>query len=343
MASRRRWWARSPRRFGGDGGVSGAGAPARRDRTALGTVIRGLAEADDLGSAALLIAERAAWMLRAEHAVVLRADAGRAVVTASFGAAAPALDSTIAVRGPIAACLRSGRPQEVRSNGRAHAVAPIAVRGHAWGALAADGPAARMGRHAGERLAPFADLVSLAAATHEARTHLASLAGTDPLTGLGNRRTFDGLLEVEAERASRHGDPLSLVLLDIDGFKSVNDRFGHQLGDRVLIEVGRRLVGIARRGEAVSRIGGEEFAWILPRTDAAGSMAAATRALEAVSGAPFEAVGTLTISAGVCELAAAGSPQEMMRLADRMLYRAKAGGRNAVRCLVPDEELAGTG
>ena len=343
MASRRRWWARPPGRFGGDDGVSGTGAPARRDRTALGTAIRGLAEADDLGSAALLIAERAAWMLRAERAVVLRADGDHGLVTASFGAGAHALDSSIAVRGPIAACLRSGRPQEVRSDGRAHAVAPIAVRGDTWGALAADGPAARVGRHAGERLAPFADLVSLAAATHEARTHLASLAGTDPLTGLGNRRTFDGLLEVEAERAGRHGDPLSLVMLDLDGFKSVNDRFGHQLGDRVLIEVGRRLVGIARRGEAVSRIGGEEFAWILPRTDTAGSMAAAARALDAVSGAPFEAVGTLTISAGVCELAAAGSPQEMVRLADRMLYRAKADGRNAARCLVPDEELAGTG
>ena len=322
----------------------GPGAPARRDRTALGTAIRGLAEADDLGSAAVLIAERAAWMLRAEHAVVLRADEdGGGLVTATFGDGAPPMDSTIALRGPIAACLRSGRPQEVRADGRAFAVAPVTVGGHTWGAVAADGLAARVGRHAGERLAPFADLVSLAAATHEARTHLASLAGTDPLTGLGNRRTFDGLLEVEAERADRHGDPLSLVMLDIDGFKSVNDRFGHQLGDRVLIEVGRRLVGIARRGEAVSRIGGEEFAWILPRTDAAGSMVAAARALDAISGAPFEAVGTLTISAGVCELAAAGSPEEMVRLADRMLYRAKAGGRNAVRCLVPDEELAGTG
>ena len=67
--------------------------------------------------------------------------------------------------------------------------------------MQASGPASRMGRHAGERLAPFADLVCLAATTHEARARLASLAGTDPLTGLGNRRTFDGLLAVEAERA----------------------------------------------------------------------------------------------------------------------------------------------
>ena len=64
---------------------------------------------------------------------------------------------------------------------------------------------------------------------------------------------------------------------------------------------------------------------------------------EAISATPFETVGTLTISAGVCELDAAGTPQEMVRLADRMLYRAKADGRNLVRCLIPSEELAGTG
>ncbi len=255
----------------------------------------------------------------------------------------PPRATPIALRGPVATALASGRIQELRAGGLAQAVAPVAVAGRPWGVVLVDGAATRVGRHAGERLAPFADLVSLAAATHEARTHLASLAGTDPLTGLGNRRTFDGLLEVEAGRAGRHGDPLSLVLLDIDHFKSVNDRFGHQLGDRVLIEVGRRLVQIARRGEAISRIGGEEFAWILPRTDGAGTTAAATRALHAISDAPFEAVGTLTISAGVCELATAGSPEEMVRLADRMLYRAKDEGRNTVRCFTPDGELAGTG
>ena len=130
------------------------------------------------------------------------------------------------------------------------------------------------------------------------------------------------------------------MLLDLDGFKAVNDRFGHQAGDRVLIEVGRRLVRIARRGEAISRIGGEEFAWILPRTDGAGTAAAAGRALRAISDAPFEGVGTLTVSAGVCELADAGSPEELVRLADRMLYRAKADGRNLVRRHTPGGALA---
>ena len=339
----RRWWGTrfSGRPVGTDEGAV-TGLSGRRDRAALGAAIRGLAEAPDLASAASLIAEQASWMLRAERALVVRAEGDGARVAASAGAGAPPAGTPVALRGPVAAALASGRIQELRAEGLAQAVAPVAVAGRPWGVVLVDGPATRVGRHAGERLAPFADLVSLAAATHEARTRLASLAGTDPLTGLGNRRTFDGLLEVEAGRAGRHGDPLSLVLLDIDHFKSVNDRFGHQLGDRVLIEVGRRLVQIARRGEAISRIGGEEFAWILPRTDGAGTTAAATRALHAISDAPFEAVGTLTISAGVCELATAGSPEEMVRLADRMLYRAKDEGRNAVRCFTPDGELAGT-
>ena len=108
------------------------------------------------------------------------------------------------------------------------------------------------------------------------------------------------------------------------------------------MEAGCRLVAIARRGEAVTRIGGEEFAWILPRTAGDGAEAAASRALLAISGAPFEGVGTLTISAGVCELAAAGDAQEMVRLADKMLYRAKAHGRNAVRRHAREEDLART-
>ena len=102
-----------------------------------------------------------------------------------------------------------------------------------------------------ELLALFADLVSLAAATHEHRAVLASLAGTDPLTGLGNRRTFDALLGVEVERAQRHDDLLSLVLLDIDHFKRVNDAFGHQAGDRALVEVGRRLAALARSSQVL--------------------------------------------------------------------------------------------
>ena len=313
--------------------------PGRRDRAALGTVIQGLVDARDLAEAAELIAERAAWLLHADRAaVVRRAEDGGAIVKGAVGSG-PAPGARVDVDGVLAQALAGAGARASSGRGRSEVVAPVVLGGAVWGAIVASGPAGRVPAHAAERLAPFADLVSLAAATHEARTRLASLAGTDALTGLGNRRTFDDLLAAEVDRAGRHGEPLSLVLLDIDRFKSVNDRFGHQAGDRVLVEVGRRLVAIARRGEAVTRIGGEEFAWILPRTAGPGAEAAAARGLLAISDAPFEGIGPLTISAGVSELSPEGERSQMVATADRMLYRAKAEGRDRVCRFAPEEEL----
>ena len=324
-------------------GTARGGAGGRSERDALGRAIRRLAAASDLSGAAAVVAEGAAWLLGAERALVVQLEGEGARVTCAVGGAPAQAGQAVIAHGALAEALGSGRAGESRASGVAEVAVPITVDGRPWGALAAWGPAARVPADAPALLAPFADLVSLAATTHEHRAALASLAGTDPLTGLGNRRTFDALLAAEVERAQRHDDRLSLVLLDIDHFKRVNDAFGHQVGDRALVEVGRRLVVIARRGEAVSRIGGEEFAWILPRTDADGAEAAARRALLAISGAPVEGVGRLTASAGVCELGAAGGADAMMRLADRMLYRAKAGGRDAVRRFVPAAELAAAG
>jgi diguanylate cyclase (GGDEF)-like protein len=318
----------------------GAGAPGRRDRTALATAIRGLADAPDLAAAADLVGECAAWLLRADRALVVRTEGGDPVVASSRGRGAPPPGQAMLATGTLGAAISLAAPQETRRAGIAEVAAPVVLRGGVWGALLVTGPAPGVAPHAAERLAPFADLLSLAAATFETRSHLASLAGTDALTGLGNRRAFDALLASEVERAQRHGDPLGLVLLDIDHFKAVNDRHGHQRGDRVLAEIGRRLVAISRRGEAVVRLGGEEFAWVLPRTAGEGSEAAARRALAAVSGRPFEGVGRVTISAGVCELADAGDAEEMLRLADVMLYRAKADGRDRVRRHAPAPAVA---
>lgn len=311
------------------------GAPGRRDRTALSTAIRGLADAPDLAAAAEVVGECAAWLLGADHALVVRTEGGDPVVAASSGRGGPPPGQAMLPTGTLGGAIALAAPQESRRAGVAEVAAPVVLRGGVWGALLLTGSASGVAPHAAERLAPFADLLSLAAATHETRSHLASLAGTDALTGLGNRRAFDALLATEVERAQRHGDPLSLVLLDIDHFKAVNDRHGHQRGDRVLAEIGRRLVAIARRGEAVVRLGGEEFAWVLPRTGGEGSEAAAQRALAAVGDRPFDGVGRITISAGVCELAHADDAEEMLRLADVMLYRAKADGRDTVRRFVP--------
>jgi diguanylate cyclase (GGDEF)-like protein len=121
------------------------------------------------------------------------------------------------------------------------------------------------------------------------------------------------------------------VLLDLDHFKQVNDTLGHPVGDKVLVEVAARLRDVTRAGEHLARVGGEEFAWLLPEADAAGAVAAAERAREAIRATPFALGGTLTISAGVCTLAeAGGESRELYRLADTALYRAKAAGRDRV-------------
>jgi diguanylate cyclase (GGDEF)-like protein len=152
-------------------------------------------------------------------------------------------------------------------------------------------------------------------------------AALDPLTGLANHRTFHEALRRGVAAAAASGRPIALVLLDIDHFKQVNDTFGHQAGDRVLAEVGARLREVARDEDMVARIGGEEFGWIMEDTDAAGALAAAERAREALS-APMEGVGMLTASAGVCDLAAARHAGELFELADGALYWAKAHGRD---------------
>ncbi len=321
----------------------GAQAPGVRDRAALGRAMRAISAAPDLAGATAQIAEEAAWLLRADGATVVRDEQALVRVLAAVGGAAPSLGQSLPASGALSAALRSGAAAAIRSSGMAEAACPIDLGSGARGAIVVSGPARQVPRHAQRaagalrrprgprRRRPTRTARALPRSRAPTRSPVSATAG--PSTPCWPRRS---------ERASRHDDPLSLVLLDIDHFKGVNDHFGHQLGDRVLVEVGRRLVAIARRGEAVTRIGGEEFAWILPRTDAEGTAAAAARALAAISGEPFEGVGRLTISAGVCDLAPAGDADAMVRLADRMLYRAKADGRNAVRSYTRDAELAGT-
>ena len=154
------------------------------------------------------------------------------------------------------------------------------------------------------------------------------LALLDPLTGLPNRRAFDARLGEEVARAERTGRPLSLVLLDLDHFKRINDRHGHPAGDAVLVEAGRRLSSAARPGDVLARVGGEEFAWLLPEALPEEAVAAADRARAALSGRGFPRGLRVTASAGVCDLAAAGGGEPLYRLADEALYSAKAYGRD---------------
>ncbi len=174
---------------------------------------------------------------------------------------------------------------------------------------------------------------------------LEELAAIDGLTGLLNHRSFHERLAGEAARATRHGRGLSLAVLDVDHFKRINDDHGHPTGDRVLMETAERLRALVRDGEHLARIGGEEFALILPDVDGVGAFAAAERIRCAIGGTPYDGVGFVAMSAGVCDLHTAGSPGEMYRLADRALYWAKAHGRNLTFRYTPEvaQELEATG
>ena len=159
---------------------------------------------------------------------------------------------------------------------------------------------------------------------------LTDLAATDHLTSLANHRTFQDRLASEVARALRYGRALSLVVFDLDYFKQVNDHHGHQVGDIVLKEVARRLEGQARSSDLLARVGGEEFAWILPECTSLDAWAAAEHAREAVEGTPIDPVGRVTVSGGVCDLVEAKDASDLCRLADGALYWAKAHGRNVI-------------
>jgi diguanylate cyclase (GGDEF)-like protein len=152
---------------------------------------------------------------------------------------------------------------------------------------------------------------------------------TDALTGIGNRRNAEQLLAKELARAERSKTSLSVALFDIDYFKSVNDRFGHGVGDEVLRRVASTLEGARRITDSVARWGGEEFLAILP-VPIDGAVAFCERARRAVAASDQPGVGVVTISAGVAEYRPGESRDEMLARADQRLYAAKSNGRNRV-------------
>ncbi|MEA2492226.1 MAG: hypothetical protein QOJ29_137 [Thermoleophilaceae bacterium] len=166
-------------------------------------------------------------------------------------------------------------------------------------------------------------------------------AVTDELTGLFNVREFHSRLDGEIDRAERFGTPLSLVMLDIDKFKSVNDTYGHQQGDRVLVEVARVMRRLSRDVDLPARYGGEEMAVVLPQTDLAGAEQGAERMRAAIEGMQINRLdggGLLPITAsfGVASFPAEATDKTaLIAAADAALYRAKRGGRNRVERAEP--------
>ena len=175
------------------------------------------------------------------------------------------------------------------------------------------------------------------ARTHElqlANQHLEELASIDPLTGASNRRHFLAQARIEISRARRLGLPLSVIMLDIDFFKSVNDRFGHETGDKVLVALAVTIHAALRGGDIFARLGGEEFILMLPGQDlsAAVQMAERLRLLIAQNEVP-DCPARITVSAGVAGLENETEEiDDLLRRADQGLYQAKNQGRNQV-CL----------
>jgi diguanylate cyclase (GGDEF)-like protein len=170
---------------------------------------------------------------------------------------------------------------------------------------------------------------------------LRALATCDSLTGAANRRYFVELAQKERERSLRHGSPLSLCLFDADYFKRINDNHGHVAGDHVLSAIAQSAQSVLRTSDVLGRLGGEEFAVLLPDTDLEGALVVAERVRAAVAAGKVQSgdVGEdgqrapirVTISLGVAQLRGDEPSETLMKRADRALYAAKDLGRDRVQ------------
>jgi diguanylate cyclase (GGDEF)-like protein len=230
-------------------------------------------------------------------------------------------------------------PDPGRSSSNGGLSAAIVVDGSEWGRLCAPAldpeTAPEQTLNAQASLTRLAGLLALAIANAEGHQQLLHQASTDPLTGLANHRTFHERLAEEMARCRRYDRPISVAMLDIDNFKEINDTAGHLVGDRVLADIAHRIVTVMRADALVARVGGDEIGVILPECDADIAVRAVERARRAVSDRPIGEVGTLTVSAGLCDHLHAGTSSRILHLADQALYYAKSHGRDASVCYPP--------
>ena len=156
------------------------------------------------------------------------------------------------------------------------------------------------------------------------------LVSVDSLTGIFNRRRLDETLEIEVERSSRYGESLSIILFDIDHFKTVNDTWGHQVGDEVIAGVARIAKELTRKSDVVGRWGGEEFLIIAPQTKLAGAEAFGEKLRGALEDVRFPSGIGITASFGIARLQYNEPVTLLLNRADQALYRAKRLGRNRI-------------
>ncbi|HEV2871137.1 MAG TPA: diguanylate cyclase [Actinomycetota bacterium] len=280
------------------------------------------------GSLLLLTPDRTALVREATHGLTQRDPAERIPVGQGVAGTVASNGRAIVLASP-AGNGASGEPAATTQ-----VTVPLLAQGRVLGVLSLydreDGEPFTLGD--AEALTAFAVQAAVAIENVQLHAEAERLSVTDPLTGAWNYRYFERRSEQEIERSRRFGRVLALLMLDIDHFKAVNDRYGHQRGDEVLVEFRGRVTGSVRDIDTFARYGGEEFVLILPETNLEGGLAVAEKLRVATHRTPFCADGIhLTVSIGVaCFPEHATAPEELLRAADEALYEAKLQGRDRV-------------
>jgi diguanylate cyclase (GGDEF)-like protein/putative nucleotidyltransferase with HDIG domain len=285
-----------------------------------------------------LVSLDAGHLLGADCAAIVRfRDADHVVILGRWSHDEPGADDPDTIAdvdpGSLLDRLRSGEPiARDRLDDEHHCMrlaAPIRHGAAVWGALvvvATDPHEFASG--AEQRLQDYADLIATAVANAENRARLDAEAATDALTGLPNHRAFRERLTEEVARAQRHDRPLTVALVDVDGFRDLNDRAGLDVADEVLVEVGSLLREVVREEDVLARLGADEYGVIFVESDRHQALMRADRARRAIAETPMRYRLRISVSIGLCDLEAATSADEAWRRADSALYWAKQHGRD---------------